>query len=155
MPLWRTKGWAIECDPNEYLIAKVRVYLYASFTYIALSPSHTHTRSRSPSLSVPFGDCVNIDMMCVREATKSVRRWGILLRLFVFLYAFTLPHFIVDYIIRNDLFVPSSIYRQGISTHTWQEKNLWHSIWICNCECCKWSKSFWQSIMMQMKTTKL
>lgn len=63
-------------------------------------------------------------MMCVREATKSVRRWGILLRMFVFLYAFTLPHFIVDYIIRNDLFVPSSIYRQGISTHThgWGKK---------------------------------
>lgn len=110
--VWQTMGWAIEYDPNEYLIAKVRMcYLY-------------FTVSRSSCACIMFFVCLSLSIhlypsintrlciyLCLYWTTKtSVRPWIFCyVDICVFLYAFALPLFIVDYIIRNDLFVPSSM----------------------------------------------
>lgn len=114
-----TKGWAIECDPNEYLIAKgVRMQCICVSYYV--------------------------NMVCKYEPQKVLDNmlWLLLQCCFYFilffffsqiLYAFTLPLLIVDYIIWNGLFVPL-FWKQ----HTAKIFDIWYEFHICDCS--KWSK---------------
>lgn len=58
-----------------------------------------HTRSRFPSLSVPFGDCVNIDMMCVYERPQKVLDDGVFC--YECLYFYTLLRFHISLLITS------------------------------------------------------